>query len=75
MEAPVRETTDFRTWLIIFLLVAMIFSIGAFSFLAVGDRGQPDWDYRPVKDVPGESPYSNYQPLPYPQHVMGSRGD
>jgi hypothetical protein len=75
METPVREATDFRTWLIIFLLVVMIFSIGAFSYMVVGDQGQPDWDYRPVKDVPGESSYSIYRPLPYSQHVRGSRGD
>jgi hypothetical protein len=48
---------------------------GLFAFSVVGDRGQPDWDYRPVKDVPGESPYAVYEKLPYPQHVRGAEGE
>jgi len=48
---------------------------GFFSFLLVGDRGQPTWDYRPVRDVPAQSPYAIYEPLPYPQHVKGQRGE
>ena len=48
---------------------------GLFAFSVVGDRGQPNWDYRPVKDVPGESPYAMYEKLPYPQHVRGSEGE
>jgi len=41
----------------------------------VGDLGQPTWNYRPVKDVPGESPYAVYQAQPYPQHVKGAKGE
>ena len=41
----------------------------------VGDQGQPTWDYRPILDVPAESPYAVYQPLPYPQHILGAEGE
>jgi hypothetical protein len=74
MDASQQEASAFRTWTIITLLVLMILSIGAFSFVIVGDRGQPDWDYRPIKDVPGESAYALYPPLPYPQHIRGEKG-
>ena len=46
------------TWVIIGLLLAWILGKGFFSFFMVGDLGQPTWNYRPVKDVPGESPYA-----------------
>jgi hypothetical protein len=68
-----KEST-FGTWVIIFLLLVWILGKGAFSFFVVGDRGQPTWDYRPVEDVPGESPYAFYRVLPYPQHVKGPKG-
>jgi len=41
----------------------------------VGDRGQPTWDYRPVPDIPGESPYAVYDVMPFPQHVRGAAGE
>jgi hypothetical protein len=63
------------TWIVIFLLVVVIVLTGLFSFFLVGDHGQPSWDFRPVGDVPGESPYAMYQPLPNPQHVRGEKGD
>ena len=63
------------TWLVIILLLLLILFKGALSFFIVGDRGQPDWDFRPVRDVPGESPYAIYEPLPYPQHVKGAKGE
>ena len=62
-------------WLIILLLCLVILGQGFFSFFIVGDRGQPTWDYRPVADVPGESAYGVYAPLPYPQHVKGAEGE
>jgi len=68
-----KEST-FATWVIIVLLLAWILGKGFFSFFVVGDMGQPTWSYRPVKDVPGESPYALYQVLPYPQHVKGAKG-
>jgi hypothetical protein len=69
-----KEST-FGTWVIIVLLLAWILGKGFFSFFVVGDMGQPTWSYRPVKDVPGESPYALYQVLPYPQHVKGAKGE
>ncbi len=69
-----KEST-FGTWVIIILLLAWILGKGFFSFFVVGNMGQPTWNYRPVKDVPGESPYALYQVLPYPQHVKGAKGE
>jgi hypothetical protein len=74
VERISRESV-LATWIIIFVLVAGIVLIGFFSFYVVGDRGQPSWDFRPARDVPGESPYAIYQPLPYPQHVRGQKGE
>ena len=75
MQTEQHQSSVFSTWLIVILLVLLVLAQGAFSFLVVGDRGQPDWDYRPVKDVPGESPYAIYEPLPYPQHIRGQKGE
>ncbi len=75
MHTEEHRGSAFATWIIIVLLVLLVLAQGAFSFLAVGDQGQPNWDYRPVKDVPGESPYAIYEPLPYPQHVRGQKGE
>ncbi|UCB48271.1 MAG: hypothetical protein JSW56_14125 [Deltaproteobacteria bacterium] len=73
-QTPHKEST-LATWVVIILCVLLILIQGLFAFSVVGDRGQPNWDYRPVKDVPGESPYAMYQKLPYPQHVKGSEGE
>jgi hypothetical protein len=62
-------------WLIIFLLLAIILGKGLFSFIVVGDLGQPTWDYRPVADVPGESHYAVYDVLPHPQNLKGTQGE
>ena len=53
------------------MLVIILFQ-GGLTFWAVGDLGQPDWDFGIVKHVPGESPYAVY-PLNNPQHVKGMR--
>ena len=74
METSPKKESAIRTWVIILLATATVIAQGFFSFVVVGDRGQPDWDYRPIKDVPGESPYAIYQKLPHPQHVRGDRG-
>ena len=63
------------TWITIVLLLAWILGKGIFSFFVVGDMGQPTWSYRPIKDVPGESPYAIYNLVPYPQHVKGAKGE
>jgi flagellar basal body-associated protein FliL len=59
------------TWIIILMLLLFILAKGLITYLVVGDKGQPGWDYRPVPDVPGESPYAIYESLPYRQHVRG----
>jgi hypothetical protein len=63
------------TWILIVIMVAFILAKGVFVYLVVGDKGQPGWDYRPVPDVPGESPYAIYEPLPHRQHVRGRMGE
>ncbi len=69
-----RESARF-TWTVVFLLAGFILAKGFFTFFVVGDLGQPTWDYRPVRDVPGESPYAVYEKLPHPQHVRGEKGE
>jgi hypothetical protein len=64
-----------RTWLWIGVMVSIILFKGFLAFYVVGDKGQPTWSYRPIPDVPGSSPYAIYQPLPYPQHVRGAKGE
>ncbi len=64
-----------KTWLVIIVLLLIVGFQGALSYFLVGDRGQPDWDFRPIKDVPGESPYAVYEYFPFPQHVRGGNAD
>ena len=75
MTAQHSHASAARTWVLILLIAALILFQGLFSFFVVGDLGQPTWDFRPVKDVPGESPYAIYKVLPYPQHVRGAEGE
>ncbi len=75
MQTEQHQASVLGTWIIVVFLVLLVLVQGAFSFLAVGDRGQPNWDYRPVEDVPGESPYAIYEPLPFPQHIRGKKGE
>jgi hypothetical protein len=75
MEHSDHKESSFVSWVIIFLLLALILGKGLFSFLVVGDLGQPTWDYRPIKDVPAESPYAVYELVPHPQHVKGAEGE
>ena len=70
-----HASSERSTWIIILMLLLFILAKGLFAFLTVGDKGQPDWDYRPVPDVPGESPYAIYEPLPHRQHVRGRMGE
>ena len=69
MEHAAHQQSSVKTWLIVGLLLLWVFFKGGLSYFMIGDRGMPDWDYRPVKDVPGESPYAMYAPLPHIQHV------
>jgi hypothetical protein len=75
MERKIPKESTFGAWVVLCLLVLLILVQGFFAYFAVGDLGQPDWDYRPVKDVPGQSPYAIYEKLPYPQHVRGEKGE
>ena len=75
MKETGHKPSTLVTWAVILFCVLLILIQGLFAFSVVGDRGQPDWDYRPVKDVPGESPYAMYEKLPYPQHVKGTEGE
>ena len=75
MENSAHKASAVKTWFIIVLLVLIVFVQSGLSFFIVKDRGQPDWDYRPIRDVPGESPFALYDPLPYSQHIRGKRGE
>jgi len=64
-----------KTWAVVFLLAGFILAKGMFTFFVVGDLGQPDWAYRPVKDIPAESAYATYEVVPHPPHVRGAKGE
>ncbi len=72
-----HNSSAFKTWSVVLLLVGWVLFKGWLAYNVIGDHGQPDWDYRPIKDVPGESAYANFAPyhlLPYGQHVLGLQG-
>ncbi|NLI81322.1 MAG: hypothetical protein GX443_06490 [Deltaproteobacteria bacterium] len=75
METGNHSQSERATWLVIVALLILILVKGMFTYVFVGDPGQPTWDYRPARDVPGESPYAIYAPLPHPQHVKGDKGE
>ena len=75
MEKQGANHKEMLDWIVIGLMVAFILVKRFYTFFWVGDLGQPTWDYRPVRDVPGESPYAIYELLPYPQHVRGAKGE
>ena len=75
MQEEMASESGLSSWLIVIFLVLGILIKGLFAFSVVGDHGQPTWDYRPVQDVPGESPYALYDTLPYPQHIKGAKGE
>ena len=73
-----HSTSGLKTGLIVAACLAIVIFQGWLAHTVIGDLGQPDWDYRPIKDVPGESAYTltdPYHPLPYPQHVPGEQGE
>jgi hypothetical protein len=63
------------TWIWIVILLCIILGTGAFTFFVVSDKGNQSWDYRPVKSLPSESPYAEYQKVPFPQHIKGKGGE
>jgi hypothetical protein len=78
MEDHTHHESAAKTWFLVLITVAIVAFQGWLAFMVIGDLGQPDWDYRPVADVPGESPFTltrPYHPLPYPQHVLKRQGE
>ena len=75
MENIEHHESITKTWIVVILLLGWILFKGGLAYFMIGDRGMPDWDYRPVRDVPGESPYAMYEPLPYIQHVAGEKAE
>ena len=75
MDPSTHKESVKLTWLLVVFCLTVILAKGFFAFFMVGDLGTPTWDYRPVKDIPGESPYAIYEKLPFPQHVMGKEGN
>jgi mono/diheme cytochrome c family protein len=74
MPVASEHHSEIKTFILVGLLLLLILAKGFFSFWVVADRGQPTWDYRPLADVPGESPYAIYDAMPHPQHVRGRGG-
>jgi hypothetical protein len=70
-----HDASERRTWIWVTFLVVLILAKGLFAFSVVSDLGPPTWSYRPVQDLPASSPYANYPPLPYPQHIRGGQGE
>jgi hypothetical protein len=75
MEPETPEESAGTTWLVVLFCIGIVLLQGFFAFFHVGDKGPPDWDYRTVPDVPGQSPYAVYETLPYGQHVRGEKGE
>ena len=75
MEDAAHPESIAKTWIVVILLLGWVLFKGGLAYFMIGDPGMPDWDYRPVKDVPGESPYAIYETLPHIQHVRGEKGE
>ncbi|PIP35363.1 MAG: hypothetical protein COX20_11765 [Desulfobacterales bacterium CG23_combo_of_CG06-09_8_20_14_all_52_9] len=75
MENQTERNGVFKTFLLIAAMVILILGKGFLAYYLIGDLGTPPWDFRPVKDVPAESPYAIYDPLPNPQHIQGVGGN
>jgi hypothetical protein len=71
---PEHKASAFKTWSLVLAMVGIVLFQGWLAYTVIGDLGQPDWDYRPVPDVYGESPYAMYSPVPYTQHVRAPLG-
>ena len=77
MEQPIHESSAVKTWFLVLLMVGWVAFKGWLAYTVIGNLGQPDWDFRPIPDVPGESIYTvsePYHPLPSSQHVRGQQG-
>ncbi len=69
------KDTMVGTWIWITTCVCIVLGVGIFTFYVVGDKESLSWDYRPVKSLPSESPYAEYQKAPFPQHIRGKGGE
>jgi len=74
MHSRERKESERLTWWVIGFLVMFILGRGLFALWVVGDPDHPGWDYRPVRDIPGESGYAIYEALPSSQHIKGKGG-
>ena len=77
MDHSEHITSPVKTWFLVLLMVGWVFFKGWLAYTVIGNLGQPDWDFRPIQDVPGESIYTigePYHPLPFSQHVQGQQG-
>jgi len=77
MDHSEHTTSAAKTWFLILLMVGWVAFKGWLAYTVIGNLGPPDWDYRPIPDVPGESAYAidnPYHALPYGQHVLGEQG-
>jgi len=55
-----RETT--RTLFIVVAIALAFAAWGVLLFYTVGDKGPASWDFGVVRDVPGSSAYSTFDP-------------
>jgi hypothetical protein len=70
MDAVCDRRAVVRGFLIVSLIAALFLGYAIFMYVAIGDKGPPDWDFGSVEDTPGQSVYSTGQPGPTePQHV------
>jgi hypothetical protein len=63
MDHSEHEASAVKTWFLILLMVGWVAFKGWLAYTVIGDLGQPDWDYRPIMDVPGESAYAIAIPI------------
>lgn len=71
---PEQSASSAKSWVLVTAMLGIVFFQGWLAYTVIGDLGQPDWDYRPIPDVYGESPYAFYPALPYSQHVRAPQG-
>ncbi len=72
MDAIRDRRAVVRGFLIVSLIAALFLGYGIFMYFAIGDKGNPDWDFGSIEDTPGQSVYSTAPPgATEPQHVSG----
>ncbi len=78
MSVSRERNQTMRDWVIVLAIALLLVFWGLLIYFAVGEKGPHPWDFSVVEDIPGESPYSTYQPnqvsgsaAPEGQHVLG----